>query len=84
MTITPPKRKKRGSPQIEISLKERQARDLLTQAEIPTFSASIYEYTVFERAPLAGVTVNKYPDKYGDSAWQCYVSVIEEIFNEQE
>ena len=38
----------------------------------------------FERAPLAGVTVNEYPDKYGESAWECYVSVIEEIFNEQE
>ena len=67
-----------------MSLKERQARDLLAQAEIPTFSSAIYEYTVFERAPLAGVTVNEYPDKYGESAWECYVSVIEEIFNEQE
>lgn len=84
LTITPPRRKKRGSQEIELSLKERQARDLLAQAEIPTFSATIYEYTVFERTPLAGVTVDEYPDKYGKLAWQCYASVIEEIFNEQQ
>ena len=51
-----------------MSLKERQARELLAQAQIPTFSAAIYEYTVFERAPLAGVTVDEYPDKYGKLA----------------
>ena len=82
LTITPPPRRKSGSGKVEVSLKEREARSLLKQAEIPAFRASIYQYTVFERAPLAGVTVAQYPDKYSQTAWACYVAVMEEIFSE--
>ncbi len=81
LTMVPPPRRRPGGGKAEPHLKESKARFLLEQGEIPTFKGSIYNYTAFERAPLMGVTVDQYPDKYATAAWKCYQSIGEEIFN---
>ncbi len=80
LTITPPPRRNAKNKKPVLSLKEREARELLKQAEIPTFKSSIYQYTAFERAPLVGVVVSDYPDRYSSAAMQCYSSIMEEIY----
>jgi len=82
LTITPSPRRSAGSSKPVPSLKEREARELLEQAEIPAFKSAIYQYTVFERAPLEGVVVSDYSDKYAQTAMRCYQLVMEEIFDE--
>lgn len=79
LTMIPPPRRRPGSSTLEPSLKEKQTRQLLKEAKIPFFDAAIYSYTAFERAPLLGVTVDHYPDKYSSQAWDCYVQVGKEI-----
>ncbi len=81
LTMVPPPRKRPGSSQTTPSLKERKARELLQLAEIPVFSASIIQYTAFERAPLLGITVEQYPDDYAQAAWNCYQALGEEILH---
>jgi chromosome partitioning protein len=81
LTMVPPPRRRPGSSQPEPSLKERKARELLQEAGIPLFETAIIEYTVFERAPLMGVTVDQYPDDYASIAWNCYQSVGAEVLH---
>ena len=83
LTMIPSRRRKAGSTKIEQSLKEKQARKLLNDAGIPVFESAIVQYTAFERAPLMGVTVDRYPDRYAQSAWKCYEAVGKEIVNGQ-
>lgn len=81
LTMIPSRRRKPCSSVIEQSLKEKQARSLLASANIPVFESAIVQYTAFERAPLWGVTVDRYPDRYAKEAWQCYQGVGQEIVN---
>ncbi|MGB5594987.1 MAG: ParA family protein [Crocosphaera sp.] len=81
LTMVPPPRRRPSSRDIKPHLKEEKARFLLEQEEIPTFNGAIYQYTAFERAPLMGVTVDQYPDKYAKTAWNCYKKIGEEIIN---
>lgn len=83
LTMIPSRRRKPGSTKLEQSLKEKQARKLLASAQIPVFQSAIVQYTAFERAPLMGVTVDRYPDRYATEAWKCYEAVGEEIVNGQ-
>ena len=79
LTMIPPPRRRPGSSNLEPTLKEKQTRQLLEEAKIPLFATSIYNYTAFERAPLMGITVELYPDKYSLMAWNCYVQLGKEI-----
>lgn len=79
LAIVPPPRRRPASSIAESSLKERKARELLDQAEISYFKSAIYEFTAFERAPLIGVTVDRYPDDYAQTAWDCYQRLGDEI-----
>lgn len=81
LTMVPPPCRRPGGSQSEPSLKERKARLLLEQAEIPTFATAIIDYTAFERAPLMGVTVDLYPDDYALTVWNCYQSLGEEVMH---
>ena len=81
LTMVPPRRRRPGGSLPQPHLKERKARELLKQINIPVFRTAIVNYTAFERAPLMGVTVNQYPDEYAQAAWKCYQQVGEEIFN---
>ncbi len=81
LTMVPPRRRRPGRQVTEMSLKERKARELLLQAEIPVFESSITLYTAFERAPLMGVTVERYPDEYAQAAWDCYCAVSQEVLH---
>jgi len=79
LTMIPPRRRRPGSSILEPTLKEKQTRQLLQEAKVPVFDTSIFNYTAFERAPLLGITVDLYPDKYSSSAWNCYVQLGKEI-----
>jgi chromosome partitioning protein len=81
LTMVPSPRRRPGSSVVEASLKERKARTLLEAAKIPTFETAIVEYTAFERAPLMGVTVDRFPDDYALAAWTCYLKVGEEVLH---
>ena len=81
LTMVPSHRRRPGGSLPQPHLKERKARELLEQINIPVFRTAIVNYTAFERAPLMGVTVNQYPDEYAQAAWKCYQQVGEEIVN---
>lgn len=81
LTITPPPRKRPGGAEKIASPKEKEARELLVLEEVPVFNSTIYQYTAVEKSPLSGVTVDQYNDNYSATAWQCYLNLGKEIYN---
>jgi chromosome partitioning protein len=56
-----------------------EARKLLNQENVPTFKSGIRRFVAFERAPMAGVVVNEYPDPKSKIAWKGYENLGREV-----
>ena len=71
LTIVPPSPSRAGE----------EARQLLTQENIPAFQSEIKRLVAFERAPLEGVVVKDYNDPRASVAWAGYELLGKEILN---
>ncbi|MBF2065923.1 MAG: ParA family protein [Calothrix sp. C42_A2020_038] len=69
ITRIPPKPRRDGE----------EAREMLLEAGLPTFTGSIRDAVAFQKAALAGVPVNKVGDARAKIAWKDYVAVGKEI-----
>ena len=56
-----------------------EAREMLLEAGLPTFTGSIRDAVAFQKAALAGVPVNKVSDSRAKMAWKDYQTVGKEI-----
>jgi chromosome partitioning protein len=66
------------------STDEKDAREYLTDNNIPVFKGRIREYSAYKRAFMAGVPVCLVKgDKYAKIAWRDYETVIKEAMNGQ-
>jgi chromosome partitioning protein len=57
------------------------AREMLTDAELPIVKGRIREFVAFQKAALDGVVVSKVNDRRAGIAWNDYSLVAKEIFN---
>jgi chromosome partitioning protein len=57
------------------------AREMLTDAELPILKGRIREFVAFQKAALDGVVVSKVNDRRAGIAWNDYSLVAKEIFN---
>lgn len=57
------------------------AREMLTDAELPILKSRIREFVAFQKAALDGVVVSKVNDRRAGIAWNDYSLVAKEIFN---
>jgi chromosome partitioning protein len=69
LTIVPPAPSRAGD----------EARELLAQENIPTFTTEIKRLVAFERSPLEGVIVCDFPDPRAEAAWAGYVALGQEV-----
>ncbi len=69
LTIVPPKPSKDGD----------EARAMLVENELPIFKESIPRLVAFQKAALAGVTIDKVADPRAKIGWKAYQSVAREI-----
>ncbi|NES19341.1 MAG: ParA family protein [Symploca sp. SIO3E6] len=58
------------------------ARRNLEELKLPMFKAEIPKLVAFEKAPLAGVLIKDYPNRYSDRGWKAYQAVGREILKE--
>ena len=72
LTRIPPKPRRDGE----------EARKLLDEAEIPTFSSQIREAVAFQKASLKGCLVSNSGDSRGKTCWGDYKKLGDEIRNE--
>jgi chromosome partitioning protein len=57
------------------------AREMLTDAELPILKGRIREFVAFQKAALDGAVVSKVNDRRAGIAWNDYLLVAKEIFN---
>ena len=69
ITRVPPKPRRDGE----------EAREMLTDAQLPLFKGSIREAVAFQKASLAGLPVNKVSDARAKIAWRDYQKVGQEV-----
>jgi chromosome partitioning protein len=69
LTVTPPPPSKEAE----------EAREQLTDAQLPLFKAQIRRYTAYKKAALEGVTVLDTHDPKAHTAWEDYLAVGKEI-----
>lgn len=69
ITRVPPKPRRDGE----------EAKEMLTEAGLPIFKASIRDAVAFQKAALAGVPVNKVSDPRAKMAWRDYQHIGQEV-----
>ena len=69
ITRVPPKPRRDGE----------EAREMLTDAQLPLFKGAIREAVAFQKASLAGLPVNKVSDARAKMAWRDYQKVGQEV-----
>ena len=69
LTIVPPKPSRDGE----------EARSMLLENELPVFKQSIPRLVAFQKAALAGVTVNEVADPRAEQGWKAYQAIAKEL-----